>query len=229
MQNLLLDSAYMGCFISLAAYFLGSWIKKKTRLEWLNPLLFAIVLVILFLKLTGIDFEEYRKGADMLQYFLTPATICLAVPLYRQWKLLKDNAGAILLSICVGSITSMAGVYFITRLTGMDHTFYVSMLPKSITTAIGISVSEELGGIIAITAAVIIVTGILGSMMANLVFSICNISDPVAQGVALGTSAHAIGTSKALRMGEVQGAMSSLSIVVAGIITVVLAPVAARL
>lgn len=226
MKNLFDSTAYMGAFLSLGVFFLGKWIQKKTKISICNPLLIAIVCIILFLKCSGIEYDAYYQGAEKLQFFLTPATICLAVPLYRKLELLKKNAFVILISIFAGTISSFISVFVICTLVGSSHDFFVSMLPKSITTAIGMGVCEELGGIVTITVAVIIVTGIVGSILCDVVFRFFHISNPVAQGIALGTSAHAIGTSKALSMGEVQGAMSSLSIAVAGVLTVILAPLA---
>lgn len=226
MINLFNNTAYMGCFLSHGVFFLGKWIQKKTKIRIFNPLLMAIVCIIVFLKCTGIEYDTYYQGAEKLQFFLTPATICLAVPLYRKLELLKKNAAVILISILAGTLSSFVNVFVICKLIGSSHEFFVSMLPKSITRAIGMDVCNELGGIVTITTAVIIVTGIIGSILCDVVFRLFHISNPIAQGIALGTSAHAIGTSKALSMGEIQGAMSSLSIAVAGILTVILAPLA---
>jgi len=228
MLEILSGSSYFGFFISLFCFFTGVFIQKKTGLRIMNPLMLSIIMVIAILQLSGIDYKAYNQGAQIISYFLTPATICLAIPLYKQLRLLKDNALAILVSIVSGTVTSIGSIFLMSKLFGMDHTFYASLLPKSITTAIGMGISEELGGIVTITVAVIIITGILGNVISDLVFKLFGISNPIAKGLALGTSAHAIGTARAMELGEIEGAMSGLSIAVAGIVTVILAPMAAN-
>lgn len=214
------SSAYFGVFVSLAAYMAGMSIKKKTGLAVMNPILLAVAMVIALLLLFDIPYEIYNQSAKMLSSLLTPATICLAVPLYEQLALLKKHKGAILAGIVSGVITSLVCVLALSVLFKLDHASYVTLLPKSITTAIGMGVSEELGGYVSITVAIILITGILGNVIAETVCRIFRITEPVARGVAIGTSSHAIGTAKALELGSVEGAMSSLSIVISGILTV---------
>ena len=160
-----------------------------------------------------------------MSYLLTPATVCLAVPLYQQLNLLKKNLKAVAAGILSGVLTSILSVLGLSYLFGLSHDMYVTLLPKSITTAIGMGVSEELGGIVTITVAVIIITGVLGNMIADVVYRVVRIKEPVAKGLALGTASHAIGTAKAMEMGPVEGAMSSLAIAVAGLLTVIFASV----
>ena len=210
---------YFGVFVSLFAYLIGMELKKKFGWPVLNPLLVAIILVIAFLKATGITYTDYNEGASYISYFLTPATVCLAIPLYKQLELLKRNLTAVATAITAGVIGSVVSVY------KLEHVHYVSLLPKSITTAIGMGVSEEAGGIVTMTIVSIIITGILGNIVADGWFELIGIKEPIAKGLALGTSAHAIGTAKALELGEVEGAMSSLSIAVAGLMTVVSVPI----
>ena len=198
-------------------------VKKKLKKAIFNTLLISVVLVILFLVVFHIDYETYNSGAKYLSYLLTPATVCLAVPLYQQLQLLKKNVKAVILGLLSGVITSLTCVLLLSKLFGLNHQQYVTMLPKSITTAIGMGVAEELGGIVTITVSSIIITGILGNMMAELICKIFRITEPVAKGIAIGTAAHAVGTAKALEMGEVEGAMSSLAIAVAGLVTVIMA------
>lgn len=217
------ESVFFGVAISLIGYEIGLLIKKKFRSALFNPILIAVVLIGLFLTVFDVDYESYNRGAKYLSYLLTPATVCLAVPLYQQLELLKQNAKAVILGISGGVITSLTSVWLLSRLFGFNHQQYVTMLPKSITTAIGIGLSEEMGGIVTITVASIVITGILGNMMAETICRIFRITEPVAKGIAIGTSAHAVGTAKALEMGEVEGAMSSLAIAVAGLLTVILA------
>lgn len=223
MNNMIQESIFFGAAISLIGYEIGLLIKKKFRSALFNPILIAVVLIGLFLTVFDVDYESYNRGAKYLSYLLTPATVCLAVPLYQQLELLKQNAKAVILGISGGVITSLTSVWLLSRLFGFNHQQYVTMLPKSITTAIGIGLSEEMGGIVTITVASIVITGILGNMMAETICRIFRITEPVAKGIAIGTSAHAVGTAKALEMGEVEGAMSSLAIAVAGLLTVILA------
>lgn len=221
MKELLENSVFFGVMISILAYEFGIFLKKKTKLAICNPLLIAIIAVMVLLALLNVDYEAYKEGADLLSYLLTPATVCLAIPLYEQISLLKSNMKAILAGILSGVLTSMLSILLMAVLFGLDHELYVTLLPKSITTAIGMGVSEELGGIVTITVAVIIVTGIVGNMIGEPLCRLLHIQEPIAKGIALGTSSHAIGTTRAMEMGEVEGAMSSLSIAVAGLLTVV--------
>ena len=221
MRELMSSSVFFGVFITLAAYMLGTHLRRKSGLAIMNPLLLAIVLVMGVLTVLGIDCADYQRGASLISALLTPATICLAIPLYEQLSLLRRHRAAILAGICSGVLTSLVCVLLLSRLFGLDHRAYVTLLPKSITTAIGMGVCEELGGHVSITVAIIIMTGILGNMSAEFFCRLLRITEPIARGVAIGTSSHAIGTTKAMELSEVEGAMSSLSIVVSGVLTVV--------
>ena len=220
MNEFAASSVFFGVFVTLAAYFLGLKVKEKTGLAIMNPLLIAIVLVMLLLRGLDIDYAAYNQSARLVSSLLTPATVCLAVPLYEQLQLLKRHKAAILTCVISGVLTSLICVLVLAMLFGLDHAAYVTLLPKSITTAIGMGVSEQLGGHVSITVAVIIITGVIGNMIAESVCRAFHITDPIARGVAIGTASHAIGTTKAMELGEVEGAMSSLSIVVAGVLTV---------
>ncbi len=211
----------MGAVISLAAYFAGMYLKKKWNRSFLNPLLISIVITIIFVIVCRIDYDTYYEGAKYISYLLTPATVCLAIPLYEQFQILKSNWKAIIAGVTAGAITSLTTVLVLALLFRFSHEEYVTFLPKSITTAIGMAVSEEQGGYVAVTVAVIIVTGILGNVFGDLILKIFRIEEPIAKGIALGTASHAIGTSKAMELGEIEGALSSLAVVVAGILTVV--------
>lgn len=217
------SSLFFGTFLSLAAYGVGVFLRSRWKFALFNPLLVAILLVAAFLVAFDIDYAVYNEGAKYISYLLTPATVCLAVPLYQQFSLLKQNAKAVLLGIAAGVLTSLTVILAMSVLFHLDHTMYVTLLPKSITTAIGIGVSEELAGIQSLTVVVIIITGVLGNIFADLVCKVFRITDPIAQGVGIGTSTHAVGTARAMEMGEIQGAMSGLSIVVSGLMTVVAA------
>lgn len=228
MENFLNNSVFFGVFLSLAAYGTGLFIKNKFKLAIFNPLLIAIIIVIAFLKLAGIKYSIYNDGAKYISYLLTPATVCLAIPLYRQVSILKKNWKAVMAGVTTGVFSSMGSVLLMSVLFGITHEQYVTLLPKSITTAIGMGVSEELGGITVITVAVIIITGVIGNIIAVPVCKMFHITEPVAKGIGLGSSAHAIGTVKAFEMGEMEGAMSSLSIAVSGLITVLMASLFAK-
>ncbi len=223
MNELFKTSVFFGMFITLLSYGIGAALKKKLRFPVFNPLLVAIILTILFLSLFRVDYEAYNEGAKYISFLLTPATICLAVPLYEQFELLRKNYRAVLAGIFSGVLTSLCSILILAKLFRLDHASYVTLLPKSITTAIGMGVSGELGGYVPITVAVIIVTGVIGNMFAETICRVFRIRDPIAKGIAIGTSSHAVGTAKAMEMGDVEGAMSSLSIVVSGILTVIFA------
>lgn len=220
-----MDTLFFGAALTLIAYELGLLLKKKFKMALFNPLLIAIICIIAILSLFHIDYDHYNNGGKYISFLLTPATVCLAVPLYQQLELLKKNVKAVLLGILSGVLASAISILAMAKLFRLGHQEYVTLLPKSITTAIGMGVSEELGGIVTITVAVIIITGVLGNVIAEVVFRIGKIEEPIAKGLALGTSAHAIGTSKAMEIGQVEGAMSSLAIAVAGLLTVVAASV----
>lgn len=229
MKELFGNSLFFGVAVSVAGYEIGLMLKKKLKNPLCNPLLISIAFVILVLNVFGIEYSDYYEGGKYLSYLLTPATVCLAVPLYQKLELLKKNWTAVIAAICAGVFSSLVTVFLMAKMFGFTHEQYVTFLPKSITTAIGMGVSEKLGGIVTVTVIVIIITGILGNVIAESVFKLFGIEEPIAKGLALGTSSHAIGTAKAMELGEIEGAMSSLSIVVSGILTVIAASVFARL
>ena len=221
MKEIISNSAYFAIFISLFGYGVGLFINKKLKSAIFNPLLIAILFVIATLLLVKVDYDTYNEGANLLSNLLTPATVALAVPLYEQLSLLKNNWKAIIAGIASGVIASAVSIYLLSLLFKLSHTDYVTLLPKSITTAIGMELSKENGGIVTITVAAIVITGIFGNMVCESVLKIFKIKEPIAKGIAIGTSAHAMGTSKAAQIGEVEGAMSGLAIAVTGILTVI--------
>ncbi len=229
MNKLLADSIYFGMTVSIIGYGIGLLIQKKLKNGLFNPLLISIIFVIAVIKIFDIQYQTYDETAKYLSYLLTPATVALAIPLYQKISLLKENPLAVGLSIVAGVFSSMGSVFLLSWMFQLSHEQYVSLLPKSITTAIGMGISEELGGIVAISVAAITITGILGNVIAEVVCKIFRITEPIAKGLAIGTASHAAGTSKALEIGEVEGAMSSLSIAVSGLLTVVFASVFATL
>lgn len=223
MKGFLTDSVYFGVVVSLVAFEIGRFLQKKFKLALFNPLVIAMVLVIGLLLALGVEYDSYYNGAKYISYLLTPATICLAVPLYEQLALLRRNYRALAVGIASGILANFAAVFLLSKLFRLDYAQFVTLLPKSITTAIGMGVSEALGGTVAVTVAAIIVTGTLGNMIAESLFRLVRIRDPIAKGLALGTAAHAIGTAKAMEIGEVEGAMSSLALTVCGLLTAVAA------
>lgn len=223
MNDWLGQSLFFGSFLSIASYLLVMHFKKYFKSPLFHPLLISILSIIGLLKLLGIEYDHYQRGAQYLTYFLTPATICLAIPLYRQYPHLRKNYKAILLAIFSGVFSGLACILGLSLALGFNHVQYVTFLPKSITTAIGIDLSKELGGNPSITVAAIILTGILGSVIGQWVCKVFRIKHPISVGLAIGTASHVIGTSKAMEIGELEGAMSSLSIAISGIMTILFA------
>ena len=221
----ILHTPIFGIIVTVLFFNIGIYLQKKTKNPIINPLLVAIVGIILFLNITKIPYENYKIGADSINFFLGPVTIILAVPLYKQFDLFKKHLLEILVGIGCGVLVSFLSIKIIGGLTNANIDIINSLIPKSITTPMGISLTNTINGVEAITVVAIILTGILGAIIAPIVFKIGNINHPVAKGIALGTSAHALGTSKALEMGEVEGAMSGLSIGISGVITVIIIPI----
>lgn len=220
MKEIVQNSLFFGVAISIGTYLLASRIRKRWNFFLFNPLLLSITATIVTLLITGIDYTNYNNSAKYLSYLLTPATVALAIPLYEQLSLLKKNFTAIMLGIASGVLMSCISIFAMALMFRLGHTEYVTLLPKSITTAIGISLSQELEGYVAITVTSIIMTGLLGNIAGNLICRILHIKHPIAKGIAIGTASHVMGTAKAMEIGEVEGAMSSLSIAVAGCMTV---------
>ncbi len=229
MNDFLVSSSFFGAALTLVAYFIGDYIKEKTGKRIFNPILIGIIIVMVVLRIFNIDYRVYNASAGYISWFLTPVTVSLAIPLYRQLRVLRTNVKAIVMGITCGVIASGLGILGLSVLFGLSHRQYVTLLPKSITSAIGMVVSEELGGYPSITVPVIIITGIYGNIIREAAMKFFRITDPVAKGLAIGTASHATGTSKAMELGPVEGAMSGLSIAVAGLITVVAAQLFARL
>lgn len=222
MSEFLSRSACFGVLISLIGYYIGVRLKKRFKFALLNPFLISLLFTIAALLLLQVDYESYYDGAKYLNYLLTPATVCLAIPLYEQLNALKKNFWAVFAGILAGVLAALTSIFLLALIFKLDHARYVTLLPKSITTAIGMVVSEEMGGYPGITTTAILFTGLTGNVFAEGFLKLIRVTEPVAKGIAMGTSAHAIGTSKAFEMGQTEGAMSSVAIAVAGIITVVL-------
>ena len=214
------NSPFFGVALSVLAFWIGVKIQKKTGLVVCNPLLIGVILVIGLLLALGIPYENYDQGGSLINLFLSPATACLAVAIYSKVQLLKENWLPILVGCVVGSLVSMGSILGLCRLFGLDDAMTASLLPKSVTTPIAVSVAQAHGGIPSITVVAVILTGILGSILAPLLIRLFRVKDPIAAGLAIGACSHAVGTSKALELGETEGAMSGLAIGVCGLVTV---------
>jgi predicted murein hydrolase (TIGR00659 family) len=223
MKNLTAQPLF-GFLLSIIVFELSLLLQRRFRSPLLNPLLLSMAGIIFLLRLTGIPYEDFVLGGSLLTFFIVPATVVLAVPLYRNFELLKKNALPILGGIGAGSLVNILSVFFLSKTLKIEETLMLSLLPKSVTTAIGVELSQTLGGIPQITIAAIVVSGITGVIAGPWIFKVFKVEDPVAKGVALGTASHALGTTKAMETGEVEGAMSGLSIGIAGLFTVLLTP-----
>lgn len=211
-----------GITLTILAFCFGVFLNQKTKSPIVNPLLIAIIFVITILKLFDIPLQAYNNGGNIINMFIGPATAVLGYSIYKQVTILKKYLIPIVAGCFVGSLASVGGVYGLCKLLSMENTLLSTLIPKSVTTAIAVEISEQLGGVPAITVAIVIITGVLGAVSGPFLIKIFHIDHEVAQGVAFGTASHAVGTSKALELGEVQGAMSGIAIGVSGIITVIL-------
>lgn len=224
MNELMSKSLFCGLILSIGCYWLGERLKHRTGKAWCNPLLTACVCVIFLLAVTKVSYTAYQTSVRILTDLLTPATVCLAIPLYKQFRLFRENAAAVLAGILSGILATFICVIGVTILFRLSRVQYVTLLPKSVTTAIGMVLSEENGGIPPVTVAAILLTGVWGNMTAPLMCRLLHINDPVAKGIAIGASSHIIGTTRAIELGEIEGAMSSLSTVVSGLLTAAVLP-----
>ncbi len=224
-MEILTENILFGLIISLIAFEIGLLVYRKTKFPLFNPLLIAIALVISFLLIFDVDIDTYNKGGQFINMFLGPATVVLAVPLYKQLNMLKKHMMPILIGILFGSTVSVSSIILLASIFGMEKILTISLLPKSVTTPIGIEITTQLGGLVPVTVLAIVISGIIGAIIGPTICKVFKITNKVAIGIALGTASHAMGTSTALELGETEGAMGSLSIGIAGIITVFLAPI----
>ncbi len=229
MIDFLSDLNLLPLVLTVGAYQIGLSLQKKWKHPLCNPLIISIFLVILVLLVAKFPVEKYQSGTEILSFFLTPCTVCFAVPLYRQLKILKKNVFAILVGIVAGTVTALSSIALLCGLLALDNQLTVSLLPKSITTAIGLVLSQQNGGMEGLTAIAIFITGILGSLYGNNLCKLFGIRNPIAQGVAIGTASHIMGTSKAAEMSDLAGAVSSASLTISGILTAVLFPLVLKL
>lgn len=224
MNEILRESAYFGMVLSVIYFWFGTWLRRRFPSPLVNPLLIATILTIATIVLLDIDYDAYTKGASHLTWLLTPSTVCLAVPLYRQLQLLRRHWQAIVISVGAGCVACAVTVAAMSRLLHLTPEIYHSLQPKSVTTAIALGVGTQLGGLEGIISLGVMITGLFGVVIVDVVLKLLKVTHPVAKGLAIGNSIHAIGTARALELGEIEGAMSGLTIVVAGIMTVILAP-----
>ncbi len=225
MKEIITTSPFFGLIISYLAFEVGKFLFKKTGSALCNPLIIAIALVIAVLKIFAVPTEHYFYGGNLILFFLAPATVSLALPLFKQWDLFKRHFIPVMVGALVGSFCGIGSVIVFGKLLNLDETLLYSFMPKSITTPIGIEVSSMIGGIPSITVLSIIITGVTGNVSAPFICKIFGIKHPVAKGIGIGVASHAVGTTKAMEMGEVEGSMSALSIVIAGILTLIWAPI----
>lgn len=218
-MNELLSQPEVGIVVSIGAFVLAGWFRKRTGSILANPLLVSSILVILLITLTPLTLEQYQAGGGIVAMFILPATTVLALHIHRQWSLLGRNLLPVLAGCAAGCVTSIASVLILCRLLGVDRTLAASLAPKSVTTAIAIELAEQSGGIAAVAVSAVIFTGIAGVVMTPLFIRLLRLREPVELGVAVGTSAHAIGTSMAIGLGEVEGAMSGIALVLSGVMT----------
>ena len=230
MTDFILSSSFFGILLSFVTFMFFFVIREKFKIKnpLFNPLLWSSTVIIVFLLVTKIDYEVYNKSAQYVTYWLTPVTICLAIPLYRRIKELKENIVAIVISIICGCIGHALVMVVIATAVKMQQVLTYSVMSKSVTTAIAMALTEKLGGIPAVTIVGVTVAGMTGAVLGPTILKIFRVKEPVAQGLAMGTASHAVGTSKAMELGEIQGAMSSLAIVVTGILTVIVVPIAIK-
>jgi predicted murein hydrolase (TIGR00659 family) len=219
-----IDTPLFGVGLSIIAYTLSSFIYKRTKIIILNPLLVGIALVVGILTFFNIDYQMYEPGGEMIIFFLGPATVALAVPLYKRWQILRENFVPIIIGIVLGSTAGIGSILLLGKIMKLDNLMISSLLPKSTTSPIAIEISGLLGGNQSLTVSFVIITGIIGYIFAERILKLFRVTDPVAKGIAIGTTSHAVGTAKAMELGEVEGAMSSLAISVAGIVTVLMVP-----
>ncbi|WP_091993963.1 LrgB family protein [Peptostreptococcus sp. D1] len=220
MKEAIVGSVFFGIILTIITFYMGNLLKRKLKHPLANPILISGMAVIGILVFFDIDFDTYNKGAKYIGFLLTPATVCLAIPLYEELQHLKNNWLAIMSGIISGIISSAVTVFVLSLAFKLGHQEYVTLLPKSITAAIGMAISKQLDGVVSITVAIIIITGLIGNIMGEFILEKFNIKHPIAKGVAYGSSSHALGTSKAMEIGELEGAISGLSLAVSGILTV---------
>ncbi len=217
-----IDSPLFGVTLSILCFCVGQWIFQKTKSPLANPLVIAFILVVLFLQAFDISLETYQKGGDIISFFLLPATACLGLQVYRVWPLIKKAWLPILVGCTVGSLTAIGSTLLLCRMFGLTEAITQSLFPKSVTTAIAIEIATERGGIASITVGAVAVAGITGAMLSPFLVNVLKLKNKTAIGLAIGTSSHALGTTRAMEMGKEEGAMSAVALSASAVITVIL-------
>lgn len=225
----LFESTEFILLLIFGTYLFGQWVFKKTRIALFHPLIISIAIIIAFLKIMNIEYEVFERGSQFVNFMLGPSIVALGYVLYQQMSYLKGNVTSIMLSIFMGSIVGIISVILLARLTGADEILIHSLEPKSVTTAIAISISEQSGGNISLTAVIVVFCGILGSIIGPPILKLIGIKSSVAKGLAMGASAHSVGTAKAMEMGMIEGALSGLAIGLMGVMTALLIPIIHRI
>ncbi len=229
MINELIKNTAFGVALTLAAYETGVYLQKRTKIKVLSPIITGALIIIGVLLIFDIDYENYKLGGSIVSFFIGPATVSFAIPLYKNLKIFRENLVGILLGILGGLLTGLFSVVFLANLFGINEQIKLSMLPKSVTSAIGYAVSNMIGGVPEITIVLILVAGVTGYVSSEYIFKLLKIDDPIIKGITLGTNSHVTGTAKALELGEKEGALSSAAITIAGVIMVFLVPLFIKL
>lgn len=224
MLNDIFQHAASGVALTLIAYIFAKWLQKRTGWKVLSPLLTGTLFIIAVLLIGDINYENYRKGASIISFFIGPATVSFAIPLYKNLKVIKENLSLILFGIFGGLITGLISAFILALIFGINEQVTLSIYPKSVTSAIGFAISEMIGGKPEITLVLIVVAGVTGYISSEYIFKLLKIDNPIIKGISLGTNAHIIGTAKAMELGEKEGALSSAAITIAGLIMVFLVP-----
>ncbi|MGF0039438.1 LrgB family protein [Peptoniphilaceae bacterium SGI.131] len=221
----MIKSPYFGIMLSIVMYLIGTVISKKLKTPIANPLLIAMILCVAFLKIFNISYDDYNIGGKYITFLIAPATVAMVLNLYKNIELLKKNIIPVFVGVFAGVLTSVLSVFILAKVFGLNKELTLSIVPKSLTTAIGVALAGEYGGISAVAVVCIVITGIFGAVFAPIVMNTLKIKDPVAKGIGIGTTSHAVGTSKAIEMGPVEGAMSGLAIALAGFTSVIVIPI----
>lgn len=221
----LLESTEFILLLIFSSFLLGQWVFKRTRIAIFHPLIISIGLIIIFLKSTAIEYETFSRGSEFVSFMLGPSIVALGYVLYSQMQYLKGNVISIMLSIFIGSVVGILSVIILAKMTGADQVLVHSLEPKSVTTAIAISIAEQTGGNVSLTAVIVVFCGILGSIIGPPILKLIGIKSSVAKGLALGAASHSVGTAKAMEMGLIEGALSGLAIGLMGVMTALLIPI----
>lgn len=225
-MNEILSIPILPVLLTMSTFYVGIIVQRKLKTPLCNPILVAVLMILVFLSVTGMDLKDYQDGNTRFSWLLAPATVSLAVPMYEHFKILRKHIAVLLAGVAAGAVSCLVMVLGFCCLLHFSPEMIISLLPKSVTTAIGVPLSEMAGGIAPITTAAIVVTGVTASVLGPMLCELFHLTDDIAQGAAYGTAGHVVGTSKAIERSALAGAASSLSLVVAGLLTAVIFPIA---